>query len=228
MKKQVGMTEFEKMTSGRLYNCTDWSIIKKHVRAIWLADKFNRTKIWNLPRRNYLIKRLIPNQGKKLFIMNNLRVEYGCNITIGDDFFMNFDCALLDVAPINIGNGVMIGAKVTVATPIHPLLADERIIQQYPDGYHDLEYAKPVNIGNNVWIASNVTVCGGVNIGDNCIVAAGSVVTRDLPANTLCAGVPCRVLREFDEKDRIDVWQTYCNNEMPLSQRAKERLNQTK
>lgn len=217
--------EFQKMISGKLYNCTDRYIILKHARALILADRFNRTHIWNLPYRDHLLKRLIPNHGKKFFILNNLRVEYGCNITFGDDFFANFDCTMLDVAPIKIGNSVMFGARVTIATPMHPLLAQERIIQQYPSGYHDLEYAKPVTIGDGVWIASNVTICGGVTIGNNTIVAAGSVVTRDLPDNSLCAGVPCKVLRKLDEDDRINVWDTYCKEELPLSVRAKSKLN---
>jgi len=155
--------------------------------------------------------------------MQSFRCEYGFNISFGKDLFVNFDCIFMDVAPIKIGDGVMFGPRVTIATPMHPLVADERIIQQYPDGYHDIEYAKPVTIGNDVWIASNVTICGGVTIGDGAIIAAGSVVTRDIPPHCLAGGVPCKVIRYVDDNDRLNVWYTYMKDENPISQRAKEK-----
>lgn len=116
---------------------------------------------------------------------------------------MNFDCQLLDVAPIKIGDNVMFGPRVTVATPMHPFVAEERAISVYEDGEHDWEYAKPVTIGNDVWIASSATVCGGVTIGDGSIIAAGSVVTRDIPAGVLAAGVPCKPIRPITDEDRV-------------------------
>ena len=103
------------------------------------------------------------------------------------------------------------------------VLADERLPQEYPDGFHDLEYAKPIRIGDGSWICSSATICGGVTIGKNCIVAAGAVVNRDIPDNCIAAGVPARVLRKLDEQDRMNVWDTYMKNEVPLSQRERER-----
>lgn len=219
-----GATDFDRMVGGRFYNCVNPAMVAQRTRARWLADKFNRTKAWNIPRRTYLIKRLIPNHGSNFFFEPTIRVEYGKNITFGDDFYMNFDCQLLDVAKITIGNGVMFGPRVILATPVHPLLAEERIQQQYPDGYHDLEFAKPITVGNNVWIASGAIVCGGVTIGDNTVIAAGSVVTRDIPANVIAAGVPCKVLRQLDEGDKLHPWETYLADGEPVTDREKAKL----
>lgn len=226
MKSGNGASDLERMRTGRLYNCTDKEVFLKHARALYLTDKFNRTRVWNLPRQTRILKKLIPNHGKDFFFMQPFRCEYGFNITFGDDLFANFDCIFMDVAPIKIGDGVMFGPRVTIATPVHPLYADERIIRDYPDGRHDIEYAKPVTIGNKVWIASGVTVCGGVTIGDGAVIAAGSVVTRDIPPNCIAAGIPCKVLRNIDEQDRMDVWETYMRDVAPLSLRT--RQNQTK
>ena len=97
---------------------------------------------------------------------------------------------------------------------------------QYSDGFHDLEYAKPVTIKKGCWIASNVTICGGVTIGENTIVGAGSVVTRDLPSDCIAVGSPAKVLRYLDENDKMDVWNTYVNDDLPLSIRDKQRLDE--
>lgn len=223
MKKEI--SDLQRMSQGKLYNCSERSLLLKHAKALWLCDRFNRTAVWNLPKQLRILKKLIPNCGKNFCFMKTFRCEYGFNISFGKDFFANFDCIFMDVAPITIGDSVMFGPRVTLATPCHPLLAEERIIQSYPDGYHDLEYAKPITIGNGVWIAANVTVCGGVNIGDNAVIAAGSVVTHDIPANCLAAGVPCKVVRYLDETDKIGVWDTYMANDMPLSLREKSKLN---
>lgn len=209
MKKKNSISEFEKMTSGCLYNPIDRKIIFIRTRARWLADKFNRSRAWNLPRRTWLIKRMIKNHGKNFFFEPSLHIEYGCNITFGDNFYMNFDCQLMDVNKITIGDNCMFGPRVSLATPVHPLLADERISKNYPTGFHDLEYAKPITLGNNIWLATNVTVIGGVTIGDNVVIGAGSVVTRDIPPNVFAAGVPCKVIREITEADRMNVEEFY-------------------
>ena len=148
--------------------------------------------------------------------------EYGVNIHFGKGCFVNYKCTFLDCAPITLEDGVWVGANVTIATPCHPFLSDERLPQQYPDGFHDLEYAKPIHIGSGSWICSSATICGGVTIGKNCIVAAGAVVNRDVPDDCIVAGVPAKVLRKLDEQDRIHVWDTYMKNEVPLSERARK------
>jgi len=221
-------TDLERMSAGRLYNCTDRQVFFKHARALRLIDKFNRARFWNIPKQKRIIKKLIPDHGRNFFFMQSFRCEYGFNIKFGDDLFVNFDCIFMDVAPIKIGNGVMFGTRVTIATPVHPLLDDERIMQQYPDGYYDLEYAKPVTIEDRVWIASNVTICGGVTVGKGSVICAGSVITRDIPANCLAGGVPCKVIRYLDEQDRMNVLKTYENDEYPLSARDRAKLKTEK
>lgn len=203
------MNEFENMRRGELYKSNDPKLLLKRIHTRMLVDRFNKTHAWNIPRRFHLIKKIFPNGSKGAFFEPNIRVEYGENVTFGKNFFMNFDCTLLDVATIEIGDDVMFGSRVMIATPVHPLLAEERKMQDYGDGFYDLEYAKPVKIGNGVWLASNVTVCGGVTIGDGAVIGAGSVVTRDIPENVFAAGVPCRVIRPLTEEDRMNVKKEY-------------------
>lgn len=217
--------DWTRMVEGKLYNSTSKDIFWQHARGLWLTQKFNKCPIWNIPKQKRLINKLIPSsKGKSVCIFTPFYCEYGVNIHVGNDVFFNYNCTLLDISPITLEDGVWLGANVTIATPCHPFLASERLNQQYPDGFHDLEYSKPVTIKKGCWIASNVTICGGVTIGENTVVGAGSVVTRDLPANCIAVGSPARVLRYLDDKDRMDVWNTYINDEMPLSIREKEKL----
>lgn len=218
-------TDWKRMIEGKLYNSASKDIFWQHAKGMYLTQKLNKCPIWNTPRQNRILNRLIPSsKGKSMWVFTPFYCEYGVNIHVGNDVFFNYNCTLLDISPITLEDGVWLGANVTIATPCHPLIADERINQNYPDGYHDLEYSKPVRIQKNAWIASNVVICGGVTIGEGAVVGAGSVVTRDIPAGCIAVGNPCRVLRQIDENDRIDVWNTYINDEMPLSVRDKEKL----
>lgn len=193
----------ERMIAGEFYNPNDKELILARVRARMLADRFNRTKAWNIPYRTRLIKKMFPDGADGAFFEPNIRIEYGFNVKFGKNFYMNFDCQLLDVAPIEIGDNVMFGPRVTVATPMHPFVSEERAISTYSDGVHDWEYARPVKIGDNVWVASSATICGGVTIGSDTVIAAGSVVTRDIPSGVLAAGVPCKVIRPITDADRL-------------------------
>ena len=218
-------TDWKRMIEGKLYNSASKDIFWQHAKGMYLTQKLNKCPIWNIPRQKRILNRLIPSsKGKSMWVFTPFYCEYGVNIHVGNDVFFNYNCTLLDISPITLEDGVWLGANVTIATPCHPLIADERINRDYPDGYHDLEYSKPVRIQKNAWIASNVVICGGVTIGEGAVVGAGSVVTRDIPAGCIAVGNPCRVLRQIDENDRIDVWNTYINNEMPLSVRDKEKL----
>lgn len=193
----------ERMIAGEFYNPNDKELILARVRARMLADRFNRTKAWNIPYRTRLIKKMFPNGADGAFFEPNIRIEYGFNVKFGKNFYMNFDCQLLDVAPVEIGDNVMFGPRVTVATPMHPFVSEERAISTYSDGVHDWEYARPVKIGDNVWVASSATICGGVTIGSDTVIAAGSVVTRDIPSGVLAAGVPCKVIRPITDADKL-------------------------
>lgn len=218
-------TDWKRMIEGKLYNSASKDIFWQHAKGMYLTQKLNKCPIWNTPHQKRILNRLIPSsKGKSMWVFTPFYCEYGVNIHVGNDVFFNYNCTLLDISPITLEDGVWLGANVTIATPCHPLIADERINRDYPDGYHDLEYSKPVRIQKNAWIASNVVICGGVTIGEGAVVGAGSVVTRDIPAGCIAVGNPCRVLRQIDENDRIDVWNTYINDEMPLSVRDKEKL----
>ena len=186
-----------------------------------LCDRFNRTPLRRRRKKARLLEKLIPSSaGKDLVVFGPFYCEYGVNISVGKDCFVNYGCTFLDVAPITLGDDVWIGANVTLAPPMHPYLAEERIIREYPDGIHDLEYAKPITIRNNCWISSGVIISGGVTVGENSIIAAGAVVTRDVPPDCIVGGVPARVIRKLDENDRIGVWEAYVNDRPPLSKRA--------
>lgn len=189
MKKKGSVpSEKENMIAGRFYNPVDKELTRTRIRARYLVDIFNRSRAWNIPFRSFLIKKIFPN---------------GADGAFGKNFYMNFDCQLLDVAPIKIGDNVMFGPRVTVATPMHPLVGEERAINEYEDGVHDWEYSRPVVIGDNVWVASSATICGGVTIGSDTVIAAGSVVTRDIPSGVLAGGVPCKPIRPITDEDRM-------------------------
>ena len=210
------MNEWKRMTSGRLYNPDDGEIDQRHSKGMTLCDKFNRISPAKGKKRAKALERLIPSAvGKNLMVFAPFYCEYGENITVGSGCFMNYNCIFLDVAPITLGDNVWIGANVTLATPMHPFLAEERLEQEYPDGTYHLEYAKPITIRKNCWICSGVTICGGVTIGENSVIAAGAVVTRDVPANCLAGGVPAKVIRKLDDSDRMEVQRLYHHNEIP-------------
>ena len=216
------INEWDRMVAGKLYNSASKDLFKRHALGMTRCDRFNKIALWRVKTKQRALERLIPSaKGKELFVFAPFYCEYGVNIHVGQGCFVNYSCTFLDVAPITLGDGVWIGANVTLATPNHPFLAEERLPADYPDGNHDLEYAAPITVGDHCWICSGATVCGGVTIGENSIIAAGAVVSRDVPPNSIVAGVPARVLRQIDEKDRIHVWETYEKNALPLSDRKK-------
>ena len=214
------INEWDRMVSGKLYNAASSDLFKNHDRGMIRCDRFNRIPLRRYRAKQRALTRLIPSsKGKGLYVFAPFYCEYGININVGEGCFINYNCTFLDVSPITLEDGVWIGANVTLATPLHPFLSEERLPQEYPDGFHDLEYSKPITIKKNCWICSSATIAGGVTVGENSIVAAGAVVTRDVPANSIVAGVPARVIRAIDEDDRMNVWETYINNEVPLSVR---------
>lgn len=218
------ITEFERMVAGKFYNADDPELGVIHRKAMTLCQRFNSIPFDQEAEKNAAKEELIPSCiGKNLGIFTPFYCEYGVNIHVGNLCFINYNCTFLDVAPITIGDGVWFGPNVTLATPSHPFLAEERLPNEYPDGFHDLEYAKPIVIQDNCWICASTTIIGGVTIGKGSIVAAGSVVTKDVPPNCIVAGVPAKVMREIDEQDRMNVWETYRTNSMPLSMREKNK-----
>ena len=196
------MTEREKMLAGRLYDPTDEELTKLRLNVRRLCERYNASSCDEPELRAELLRAILGKCGEDAYMEPDIRFDYGCNTFVGKNFFANYNCVILDVAPVHIGDDVMFGPNVTIATPVHPLLARERKMRTREDGSkYDLEYAKPITIEEGAWLAAGVIVTGGVTIGKGAVIGAGSVVTRDIPAGVIAAGVPCRTIRPLSEKD---------------------------
>lgn len=195
------MTEKEKAAAGYLYNANhDPEILKDIMACGDLCHQYNQLRPTQFAEKGELLKRIIANQGEDVCVFGPFWCDYGYNITIGNHFFVNRNCQLLDGGKITFGDYVFIAPNCCFTTAEHALDVEQR--------NEGLEVALPITIGNNVWIGAGVTVLGGVTIGDNTVIAAGSVVTKDIPSGVLAAGVPCRVLREITEADK-EKYQRY-------------------
>lgn len=198
------MTEREKMTEGKLYDPSDEELTNLRIKARKLARLYNNTDEDEPEIQQELLHELLPNTAEIPGLQAPICFDYGCNTTFGKFSGANFNFTCLDVCPVTIGDNVLMGPNVTLATPMHPLLPEERNVRPRDDGsLYNLEYAKPIVIENNCWLASNVIVCGGVTIGEGSVVGAGSVVTRDVPPHSLAAGNPCRIIRSLSDADRM-------------------------
>ena len=198
------MTEKEKMLAGKLYDPSDAELTALLVKARKLARRYNQTDEDEPEKRTAILRELLPNTPNLPSLQAPVYFDYGCNTSFGKFSGANFNFTCLDVCPVHIGDNVMIGPNVTLATPMHPLLPEERNFRQDTNGrWYNLEYAKPITIEDNCWLASNVVVCGGVTIGEGSVIGAGSVVTRDIPPHSLAVGNPCRVIRAITEKDKM-------------------------
>ncbi len=181
------MTEQQKMLSGQLYLSSDAELQAGRLRAKTLLYHFNNLHPEDVELQQSIIEELFANIKGSFCIEPPFRCDYGYNIVIGKNFYANFNLTILDCANVTIGNNVIIGPNVGIFTAAHPLCAETR--------NKGLEFAKPITIGNNVWIGGNVVINPGVTIGDNSVIGSGSVVTKDIPANVLAFGNPCRVIK---------------------------------
>jgi maltose O-acetyltransferase len=182
-------SEREKMLAGELYRANDPALERERLRARELTARFNACEPANEARRRSLLEELLGALGEGAWIEPPFYCDYGGNVTLGDRAFFNFDCVVLDCAPVVIGDGCLVGPGVQLCAATHPLDPAVRT-----DG---LELAFPITLGTNVWVGAGVIVGAGVTIGDNSVIGAGSVVLRDVPASVLAAGSPCRVVREL-------------------------------
>ena len=182
-------TEKEKMLEGELYKAGDPQLTSERHRARGLIKIYNNLPEDQLDERNSLLKELIPHSGSNLEIQAPFYCDYGSNIVLGDNVFFNFNCVILDVTKVTIGNRCLFGPAVQIYTATHPLDHAQRATA--------LEFGKSVTIGNDVWVGGNVTICPGVTIGDRTVIGAGSVVTKNIPSNVFAAGNPCKVIREL-------------------------------
>lgn len=184
----------EEMASGRLYDASDGSLLKELRRGQELCQYYNSIRITDLEERLRTLKELLGKTGENPYIVPPFYCDYGSNIELGDNVFVNCCCVFLDEAKITIGDNVFIAPQCGFYTAGHPLDPDKRRQQ--------LEYALPITIGDDVWIGGMVCVMPGVTIGSRSVVAGGSVVTKDIPEGVLAAGNPCRVIREISPEDR--------------------------
>lgn len=188
------MTEKERMLSGKLYIARDKELARDNKKSRMLTRLFNNSTEEQLKYRVELLKELFESTGKNIYIEPPFRCDYGCHISIGNNFYANYDCIIVDVCKVRIGNNVFFGPRVCIFTAGHPIDADIRNTQ--------LEYGKPVTIGNDVWIGGNTVINPGVTIGNNVVIGSGAVVTKDIPDNVIAVGNPCRVLREITDEDK--------------------------
>ena len=198
------MTEREKMLAGKLYDISDAELVPLYKKAGRLCKDYNDTYLDEDEKRAAILKELVPNLGEGSGFRGPIQFDYGINTTIGKNSFANYNFTVLDCAPVTIGDDVFIGPNVTLGAPVHPLLNEERRSRYKEDGTkYDLEYAKPIRIEDGCWLASGVIVCGGVTIGKESVIGAGSVVTRDIPSGVFAAGNPCRVIRKLTQEDSV-------------------------
>ena len=182
-------SEKEKMISGELYNAFTAELIEDRKNAYKLLSKLNKMGKTTQNKRNEILKKLFGKHGKNLWIESPFFCDYGYEIFIGDNVFINFNCTFLDSSPITIGDNVLIGPNVQIFSATHPI--DWKIRKE------GLENSKPVTIGNNVWIGGGAVICPGVSIGDRTTIGAGSVVTKNISSDVVAAGNPCRIIKNI-------------------------------
>lgn len=188
------MTEYEKMLAGRLYDANDPVLGEKRLRARELCYDFNQLRPSEEVAQTALLRRLLGTMGENVVILSPFWCDYGTHISIGSHFFANHGLTILDCGRITFGDHVYVGPNCGFYTVGHPIDPERR--------NQDLEYARPIRVGNNVWFGGGVRVMPGVTIGDGCVIGSGSVVTRDIPPDSVAAGNPCRVIRPVTAADR--------------------------
>ena len=188
-------TEWEKLQSGEIYNDFDQDLFNRRVEAKKLFRAYNRLADEEVESRNDIMKQLFKSVGSNVWIEPDFRCEFGKNISIGNDVYINFGCVILDCGPVTIGNQVLIGPNVGIYDANHALDAQERMDGALIPG--------KISIGNRVWIGGGTIILPGVTIGDDTVIGAGSIVTHDIPSGVVAVGNPCRVLRKLIDKDKV-------------------------
>lgn len=192
------MTEKELMLAGKLYTAHDEELAADCKRSRQLTRLFNNSTEEQGNYRVQLLKELFKKTGENIYIEPPFRCDYGSNITVGENFYANFDCIILDVNEVIIGDNVLFAPRVCVYTAGHPIDAKIR--------NSGVEFGTKVVIGNNVWIGGSTVINPGVTIGNNVVIGSGSVVTKDIPDGVVAVGNPCKVIRKITEADRL-FWQ---------------------
>lgn len=186
------MTEKEKCKLGLFYNANfDETLTSERNACKDLCQEYNDTKYSNFQKRTEVLKKIITTTKKNFLIEQPFFCDYGYNIKIGENFYSNHNLVILDCAEVIFGDNVFIGPNCGFYTAGHPINVKER--------NEGLEYAYPIFVGNNVWFGGNVVVLPGVSIGDNSIIGAGSVVTKNIPSNVIAVGNPCKIIKNITE-----------------------------
>jgi maltose O-acetyltransferase len=183
-------TERAKMLAGELYDPWDPELVAARTRARELCQRLNGSGPTENELRRELLQALFGSGGDTVWIEPPFYCDYGAQIYLGERVFFNFNCVVLDVCQVTIGDRTLFGPAVQIYTATHPLNAELRKTQ---------EFGKPIEIGSDVWVGGGAVICPGVRIGDGAVIGAGSIVTRDIPAGVFAAGNPCRVIREITE-----------------------------
>ncbi|NMA10826.1 MAG: sugar O-acetyltransferase [Methanomicrobiales archaeon] len=192
------MTEKERMLRGELYAAQDEELKQDRLKARRLTRLFNETTEEEPEYRTELLTELFQSTGEHISIEPLFRCDYGSHIRIGDDFYANYDCIIIDVCEVTIGDHVFLGPRVGIYTAAHPIDAEVRDA--------NLEYGEPITIGNSVWIGANTVINPGVTVGNNVVIGSGSVVTNNIPNDVIAVGNPCRVLRAITPEDK-EYWE---------------------
>ena len=184
----------ERMYVQKLYYCNDEALMSEQMKALELLYDFNQTRPSEQDKREKMLKKMFAEIGDDCYIEPPFHANWGGkNVHFGNGVYANFNLTMVDDCDIFVGNNVMFGPNVTVSAGTHPIHPELRSKQA--------QYNIPIHIGNNVWIGANSVILPGVNIGDNSVIGAGSIVTKDIPSNVVAVGNPCRVLREINEND---------------------------
>lgn len=192
----MAKSEIEKLDAGEPYHFLDKAVAARKARAAQLCQEFNQIPATDPAAQTAKIKEILGQHGERVSVQAMFNCDNGQNIHVGEDFLSNYNLTILDIAPVNIGSHVMIGPNVDIYTVNHPLRAIER--RDY------LAQAQPVTIGNDVWIGGKVAIMPGVTIGSNVVVAAGAVVTKNIPDGVLVGGVPARIIKRLPPIMRTD------------------------
>ena len=192
------MTESERMINGKLYHALDDSLREDMKECKLKLYKFNNLTMDNLKERIEILREILGSSEEMVYIEPPFYCDYGKNISVGNNFYANYNLHVLDCAKVTINQNVLIGPMCGIYTACHPIDAEIRAT--------GLEIAKEVKIGNDVWIGGGVTINPGVTIGSNVVIGSGSVVTKDIPDNCIAFGNPCKVQRKITDEDR-EYWQ---------------------
>lgn len=187
------MTERQKMLAGKMYNPSASELVELRKIARQKTEKFNNTAHKDNRERVKIIKSLFGSTGHDIYIEPSFSCDYGQNIHVGENFYANFNCVILDVAEVRFGDNCMLAPQVGIYTATHPLEPDDR--------NSGLEMAKPILIGDNCWIGGHATINPDVQLGDNVVVASGAVVTKSFGANVVIGGNPASVLKQIPTSD---------------------------